>query len=52
MKNKIKPIKAWYRWIEVSDYTLEPRQHGEYSNHQGRIYGKSIRVKITPISKK
>jgi len=47
--NKVKPI-SFYRWLEVTDYGLEPRQHGEYSNKENRILGKAKLFKITPAS--
>lgn len=46
-EQKFEP-KSWYRWVEVSDYSGQPRQHGEYSNKEDRIMGKAIRVKMTP----
>lgn len=44
--------KSYYRWIEVTDFGLTPRTHGEYSTKKDRIYGKAIRVKITPMVQK
>jgi hypothetical protein len=44
--------KSYYRWIEVTDFALAPRKHGEYSTSKDRIWGKAIRVKITPMVQK
>lgn len=41
--------KSFYRYIEVTDFAEEPRQHGEYSNKPEHIWGKSKKVKITII---
>ena len=38
--------RYFYRWIEVSDFTNNPKQHGEYSNKEDRKLGKAIKVKI------
>jgi len=44
-----KKEKVFYRWIEVSDFTLNPKAHGEYSSKENRIYGKAVKAKILLI---
>lgn len=48
---KTKP-KVFYRFIEVNDFTLNPKSHGEYSNKKERILGKAVKAKIILIEKK
>ena len=49
MKKKPK-TKVFYRFIEINDFTLNPKLHGEYSNRADRIWGKFARAKIEILS--